>query len=177
MLARRAVKGDLALISAAKALQDELLSPSSLAMDDGSLLGEETRAVASCRKATLMVLGLAMQTYREKIAEQQEVLMHVADMLIDVYASESAVLRAVAVSSSGGRRSELHVAAARVFVNDAAMRVDASARQALAAMLDGDTLRTTVAALRRLFKQLPINTAALRRQLADEAVSRGGWSF
>ena len=57
------------------------------------------------------------------------------------------------------------------------MRVDASARQALAAMSEGDTLRTTVAALRRLFKQMPVNTAALRRRLADETVARGGYIF
>ena len=57
------------------------------------------------------------------------------------------------------------------------MRIEASARQALAAMADGDTLRTMLAALRRLFKQMPVNTAALRRRLADEAVARGGYIF
>jgi alkylation response protein AidB-like acyl-CoA dehydrogenase len=177
MLARRAAKGEIAIVAAAKRLQDELLSPSSLPVDDGSPLGEERRAVDSLKKAALMVLGLAMQTYREKMAEQQEVLMHLADVVIDVYSAESALLRASAASATPGRRADLHVAAARVFVNDAAMRVEASAKQALAAMLDGDPLRTTIAALRRLFKQMPINTAALRRQLADEAVARGGWIF
>ena len=177
MLARRAAKGEIAIIAAAKALQDELLAPPSLAVDDGVLLGEERRVVASGKKAALMVLGLGMQTYREKFADQQEMLIHLADILMDVYAAESAVLRAAAVSAASGRHHELHVAAARVFVNDAAMRIDASAKQALAAMLDGDTLRTMVAALRRLFRQMPINTAALRRQLADAAVARGGWIF
>ncbi len=177
MLARRAAKGEIGIISAAKALQDELLAPAALAMDDGMPLGEEKRVVDSCKKAALMVLGLAMQTYREKLVEHQEVLMHLADMLIDVYAGESAMLRAAASSTRGDRRADLHVAAARVFINDAAMRVDASARQALAAMFDGDTLRTTIAALRRLFRQMPIDTATLRRQLADEAVMKGGWIF
>jgi alkylation response protein AidB-like acyl-CoA dehydrogenase len=176
MLARRAAKGDIAIIAAAKALQDELLGPPALATGDGSLLGEEKRAVESFKKAALMVLGLAMQTYREKIGDQQEVLMHLADMLIDTYSSESAVLRAAA-NANAESKGALQVDAARVFVNDAAMRIDASARQALAAMLEGDTLRTTVAALRRLFKQLPINTAALRRRIADEAVVRGGYIF
>ena len=64
-----------------------------------------------------------------------------------------------------------------MFVNDAALRIDASARQALAAMADGDTLRMMLAALRRLMKVAPINTVALRRRLADETVARGGYLF
>jgi alkylation response protein AidB-like acyl-CoA dehydrogenase len=177
MLARRAVKGDLGIIAAAKALQDELLGPPSMTAADGSLLGEEQTAVKSFKKACLLVLGLAMQTYREKIADQQEVLMHLADMIIDTYSADSAVLRALSVSAKKLPKADLQVVAARVFVNDAAMRVEASARQALGAMTEGDMLRTSVSALKRLFKQMPINTAAMRRQLADEAVTRGAYIF
>jgi alkylation response protein AidB-like acyl-CoA dehydrogenase len=118
-----------------------------------------------------------MQTYREKIADQQEVLMHLADMIIDTFSADSAVLRALSVSSNKHPRAGLQVVAARVCVNDAAMRIEASARQALAAMTEGDMLRTSVSALKRLFKQLPVNTAAMRRQLADEAVARGAYIF
>jgi hypothetical protein len=96
-------------------------------------------------------------------------------MLIDTYAAESALLRAEA--NAGRPDGSLQVDAARVFVNDAAVRIDAAARQALAVMLDGDALRTTVAALRRLFRQMPVNTALLRRRLADAAVARGGYIF
>jgi alkylation response protein AidB-like acyl-CoA dehydrogenase len=177
MLARRAVKGDLGIIAAAKALQEELLGPPSMAAADGSLLGEEQTAVKSFKKACLLVLGLAMQTYREKIADQQEVLMHLADMMIDTYSADSAVLRALSVSAKKLPKADLQVVAARVFVNDAAMRVEASARQALGAMIEGDMLRVSVSALKRLFKQMPINTAAMRRQLADEAVTRGAYIF
>ena len=177
MLARRAAKGEIGIIAAARALQDELLGPPAMVTDDGLLLGDETRSVESFKKAVLMVLGLAMQTYREKVAEQQEVLMHLADMLIDTYSAESALLRALAASQTNHARAELQVAAVRIFVNDAAMRIDASARQALGAMVEGDVLRTTMAALRRLFKQVPINTAALRRRIADEAVARGAYIF
>ncbi len=175
MFARRAVKGDIGLIAAARALQDELLSPAAPPADNAAPFPEERRIVAACKKASLMVLGLAMQTYRETLAEQQEVLMHSADMLMDTFAAESAVLRAT--SAAGSARAELHAAAARVYLNDAAMRVDAAGRQALAAMVDGDTLRTMMAAFRRLFRQMPINTVVLRRRLADEAVARKGWIF
>jgi alkylation response protein AidB-like acyl-CoA dehydrogenase len=177
MLARRAVKGDLRIIAAAKALQEELLGPSAMAASDSSLLGDEQLAIQSFKKACLLVLGLAMQTYREKMADQQEVLMHLADMIIDTFSADSSVLRALSVSASKRPRADLQVLAARVFVSDAALRIEASGRQALAAMTEGDMLRTSVSALKRLFKQMPANTAAMRRQLADEAVARGGYVF
>jgi alkylation response protein AidB-like acyl-CoA dehydrogenase len=175
MLARKAMKNELPVIAAAKALQDELLSPAAMQPADDRVLAEERRAVDAFKKAALMIFGLAMQTYGPKLTEEQEVLMHTADILMDVYSSESAVLRAIAADEARMPRRELHVAAARVFVNDASMRIDASARQALAAMLEGDTLRTMLSALKRLFKLTPVNTAALRRSLADEAVARGGY--
>jgi alkylation response protein AidB-like acyl-CoA dehydrogenase len=177
MLARRAVKGDIGIIAAAKALQDELLGPPSLPSDDGAALADEQRAVDSFKKASLMVLGLAMQTYRDKLADQQEVLTHLADMVIDTFSAESALLRAQGNLARRVARADLQADAARVFVNDAALRIEASAKQALAAMIDGDTLRTMVAALRRLFRQMPVNTAVLRRRLADEAVSKGAYIF
>jgi alkylation response protein AidB-like acyl-CoA dehydrogenase len=177
ILARRAAKNELPVIAAARALQDELLGPPAPPGTDDGLLAEERRAVESFKKSTLMVFGVALQTYGQKLSDQQEVLMHVADMLIDVFAAESAVLRAIGATNGPAARAPLHVDAARVFVNDAAMRVEASAKQALAAMAEGDALRTMLSALRRLSKTMPINTAALRRRLADEAVARGGYPF
>jgi alkylation response protein AidB-like acyl-CoA dehydrogenase len=177
MLLRRAVKGDLALIPAAKALQEELLGPPAMpsASDGDGALADELCAIASFKKTTLMVFGVAMQTFGTKLTDEQEVLMHLADITIDVFSAESAVLRAQAASAAGGSRAPLHLDAARVFVNDAALRIDASARQALAATVDGDTLRTMLAALRRLLKVSPINTVAARRRLADATVERGGY--
>src|SRR5262245_17894277 len=96
MLVRRALKGDLGLIPAAKALQDELLSPPSMTSSDDAVLGDERQAVTAFKKTALMVLGLAMQTFGAKLTDEQEVLMHTADILMDVFAAESAVLRATA---------------------------------------------------------------------------------
>src|SRR3954447_8469540 len=177
MLIRRAVKGDLGLIPAAMALQEELLGPPAMPPDadaDG-VLADERRAVASFKKTALLVFGLAMQTFGTKLTDEQVVVMHLADISIDVFSAESAVLRAQAASAAGAARASLHADAARVFVNDAALRIDASARQALAATVDGDTLRATLAALRRLLKVAPINTVAARRRLADATVERGGY--
>src|SRR4051812_10022481 len=176
MLAKRAVKGDVPIIAAAQALQDELLGPPAMPAADDASMAEERRAVDAFKKTALMVFGLAMQTYGQTLAEQQEVRMNIADMMIDVFSAESAVLRAVAQFDAAGQGA-LHTDAARVFVNDAAMRIDANARQALAAMTKGDTLRTMLAALRRLLKYSPIDTVTPRRRLADEAVARGGYFF
>ncbi len=177
MLARRAAKGDVALIAAAKALQDELLGPPSLADDTTGPLADEASAVANMKKACLMVVGLAMQTYRETLADQQEVLLHASDLLIDTYGAESALLRAQAAAGSRLPTADLQASATRLCVSEAALRIEADARRALAVMLDGDALRTTIAALRRLFRQMPVNGAELRRRLADEAVRRGAYPF
>jgi hypothetical protein len=181
MLVRRAVKGDIPLIPAARRLQDEVLSPSlgAAAGLDDQPLADEMRAVAAFKKVALMIVGTAMQTYGEKLTDQQEVLSYAADVLIDTYAGESCVLRAQSAGTADPRRGDLHVAAARVFVHDAGLRVEACARSALSAMAEGDTLRTLLAALRRILKVTPVNTVALRRTLADAAVSEGkyvlGW--
>jgi alkylation response protein AidB-like acyl-CoA dehydrogenase len=171
MLAKKAIKGTLPIIAAARRLQDELLTPAIAEPASDEPLDGARRTVASMKKVALMVLGTAMQTYGTTLADQQEILMRAADIVIDVYASESAVLRASAAGTS------LHQAAARIVVNDAAGRVELTARDALAAMTEGDTLRTLLAALRRLLKVPPVNTVALRRQLADALAERGGYPF
>jgi alkylation response protein AidB-like acyl-CoA dehydrogenase len=175
MLVRRASKGEIPLIAAARRLQDEVLSPS-VGLPPGSddlPFADELRMIGAFKKVALMVVGTAMQTYGEKLTDQQEVLGYAADILIDVYAGESAVLRGQAAMTANQGRSPLHAAAARVFVHDAGLRVEASARSALSAMAEGDTLRTLLAALRRILKLVPVNTVALRRTLADAAAAEG----
>jgi alkylation response protein AidB-like acyl-CoA dehydrogenase len=171
MLARRAVKGGLPLIPAATRLMDEIMAPPAAEIGGDAPLEAERRAVLAMKKVALMVLGTAMQTYGATLPDEQEVLLAAADIVIEVYASESAVLRAAQA------RIPLHDAAARIYVNDAAVRVEASAKTALAAMADGDTRRTLLAALRRLLKVAPIDTVALRRQLADATVERRTYPF
>src|SRR6266850_1427361 len=176
MLIRRALKGEHGLIPAAKRLQDELLSPSSPSVSgDADGLDTDLRTVAAFKKVALMVLGTAMQTYGQKLTDEQEVLSAAADILIDTYAAESAVLRAGEAAKGGRADAALHEAAARTFVNDATQRVQAAATNALAAMAEGDTLRTLLAALRRVLKATPVNTVALRRTLADTTVARGSY--
>jgi hypothetical protein len=177
MLAKRAVKGQLALIPAARRLQDELLTPSApMTAGDGPLEGER-QAVAAMKKVALMVLGTSMQTFGESLQAEQEILSTTADILIDVYAAESAVLRALAAARVAPHEASVHADAAAVFVNDAAGRVEIAARHALAAMAEGDALRTLLAALRRVMKTTPVNTVALRRRVADAVTGGKGYPF
>jgi alkylation response protein AidB-like acyl-CoA dehydrogenase len=164
MLIRRSLKGDLPLIAAAKKLQDEILSAPGPADDP----------ISSFKKVALMTLGLALQRYGEEISEQQEVLVSIADIVIAVACAESAQLRA---SSVTGPMAPFHADAAAVFMNDAAGKIETTARQLLAAMAEGDTLRTHLAALRRLLKVTPIDTVSRRRRIADETVRRGSYIF
>ncbi len=178
MFIRRALKGDLPIIPAAKKLQDELMSPApSMPASGGAALDEEQRAVASFKKVALMILGTAMQKYGEKLSDEQEVLTVAADIIIDVFCSESAVLRALDAKGRALPNADLQIDAARAFVSEAGGRIDLAARRGLAAMGEGDVLRTQLAALRRLLKLTPINTVAIRRRLADETVARGGYIF
>ena len=178
MLVKRALKGGLPLIAAAKRLQDEIMSPSPAVAPTGDgLLEAQAGVVRMFKKVALAILGLALQTYGEKLSDQQEVLSYTADILIDTFGSESVVLRAKQAAAGGEATAELQADAARAYVNDAALRIDAAAKSALAAMTDGDTLRTHLAALRRLLKVTPVNTVAIRRRLADKAVERSGYIF
>ena len=176
-LIRRALKGGLPLVAAAKALQDEIMSPPALAAPNDAPLAEQLRAAAVFKKVAVMVLGLAMQRYGEALHEEQEVLSWAADILIDTFAAESAVLRALQAEAEAPATAGLQADAARIYVSDAATRIESAARSALAAMAEGDTLRLHLAALRRLLKVTPVNTVVMRRRLADAAVERAGYIF
>ncbi len=159
MLARRAAKGDLPLAAAAKDAAQGKSGPAGL------------------KQTAILLLATAMQTYGAKLADEQEVLMHIADVLMDAYAAESATLRAEASAARKAPRAALQADAARVFAHDAAMRVAMSARQALEAMAEGDALTQLAAIVERLTKTAPVNTVVLRRRLAEEAVKGGGYPF
>ena len=177
MLAKRALKGELPLIEAAKQLQDEIMTPRLPETAGGDPVEHAMSAVRMFKKVGLAVLGLAMQTYGGKFSDQQEVLSFAADIVIDAFAAESAVSRAKQAREAGVGSADRQVDASRAFINDATMRIDAAARSALAAMVEGDTLHTHLAALRRLLRVNPINVVELRRRLADDTVDRAGYIF
>jgi alkylation response protein AidB-like acyl-CoA dehydrogenase len=174
MLLRRAQRGRLNLIPAALAVVQELTSPS-LGEDAGTgILADEARIVRMVKKAALFAAGVAVQKYLETIEEQQEVLAAIADLVTETFAMESGLLRAQrAVQREGENAAALKIAMIRTYINDAVARVDATAKTVLGAVEEGDTLRTELAGLRRLLRYTPVNTVALRRQVAEAQIASG----
>ena len=130
-------------------------------------MAAERQAVVNAKKVALMVSGVGVQKYRDAIKDEQELLALGSNIIMQAYAMESAVLRAVKLAESGGGdRADVAVEMARVFVNDSVPMIEAWAKVALAATVEGDELRTLLAALRRFTKYTPINTVALRRKIS-----------
>ncbi|HUQ32392.1 MAG TPA: acyl-CoA dehydrogenase family protein [Pyrinomonadaceae bacterium] len=179
MLMRRAIGGQLPLLPAAQGLMNEILSPSmpSFDEDEGVLTGE-MKLAQNAKKVALMALGTAAQKYMMALADQQEILMGVADIIIDAFAMESAILRAQKLAAAEGEDAAArYIDMTRVFCNDAVERIDANARNTLAGMSEGDELRTLLAALRRFTKLTPMNTIAARQRIADVLIKANKYAY
>src|SRR6476661_4478412 len=171
-LMKAALSGNLALLPAAQALMDEVLSPQLPSFDDDeTLLAAEQRLAQNAKKVALMTLGTAAQKYLMKLGDQQEILMGIADIIMDTYAMETAILRTRKLAAAQGEAAiERYLDMTRVFCNDAVERIEARAKNTLAGMSEGDELRTLLAALRRFTKLQPMNTIAARQRIADDMI-------
>ena len=178
-LIRRAMKGGLPLFAAALKLQEELLAgPSFDGEEDDSPLANERKLAANAKKIALMLLGSAAQKFREGLSEQQMILSWTADVIIESFLMDSLIGRtAKMVAREGEEKHALAVEATRLYTHDAINRIEIAGRNALAAIAEGDELRTLLAALKRFAKQTPINTAAIRERLADRVVAQAGYIF
>ena len=173
-LLKRAMSGQLALMPAIKQLMDEVLSGPSLSEEVEGPLAEEQKLVASAKKLGLFAAGAATQKYMQAIQDQQEIMGAIADMVIEVYAMESALLRTIKIASSQGEATAaVPIAMTRVYLSQAFEKIESAARKVIAAVADGDTLRTQLAILRRLAKHDPYNTIELRQQIAEKIIERG----
>jgi alkylation response protein AidB-like acyl-CoA dehydrogenase len=178
-LMKRAVKGKLGLLQAAKALQDEILNPQMSFDEDTSLLANETKLAQNAKKIALMVLGTAAQKYMMALADQQEILLNCADIIMDAYQMETAILRAKKFAEANGEdAASRYVDMASVYCNDAIQRIDMKARNTIAAMAEGDEGRTLLVALKRFTKNnSPINTIAARQRIADVLIEANTYAF
>jgi alkylation response protein AidB-like acyl-CoA dehydrogenase len=175
-LMKRAMKGRLGLLQAAKALQDEIFNPQMSFDEDDSLLATETKLAGNAKKVALMILGTAAQKYMMELQNQQEILLNAADIIIDAYQMETAILRAKKLAEKGS--ADRQVDMAQVFCNDAIQRVEAKAKNTLAAMSEGDELRTLLVALKRFTKNnSPVNTIAARQRIADTLIQANKYVF
>ncbi len=168
-LLKRAAAGQLPLMDAIKKLMDEVLSGPSVAEDAEGFLAEEHRLVAQAKKLALFAAGAASQKYMKTIQDQQEIMGAIADMVIEIYAVESAVLRATKI----GLPESLAVAMTRVYMMQSLDKIEITARKIVAAVAEGDNLRTQLAIIRRLAKHEPYNTIALRQLIAQKVIDSG----
>ncbi|MCL0079896.1 acyl-CoA dehydrogenase family protein [Dehalococcoidia bacterium] len=168
-LMRKALKNEIPLFSTAQRLAGEMLTiePVSPSMEDGPL-GYQKKLVDMSKKIFLLTAGGAAQKYGKAMAEQQEILGLLSDIAIEIFAMESGLLRALkSVESSGEEQAKTKIDMVCVFVNDAMKRIDDYATQILAAMETGDVLYTQLGAMRKLSRLMPINTVAVRREIAE----------
>ncbi len=182
-LLKRAMSGQLPLMPAIKKLMDEVLSGPSGGEEIEGPLAEERKLVAQAKKLGLFVSGAATQKYMQAIQDQQEVMGAIADMTIEIYAMESAVLRAqkmvegASSSKQGEASAALPLAMTRVYLTQAFEKVEAAAKKVIADVAEGDMLRTQLAIVRRLAKYEPFNTIALRQQIAQKTIEAGKYSL
>jgi alkylation response protein AidB-like acyl-CoA dehydrogenase len=175
-LMKRAMKGQLGLLQAGKALQDEILNPQMSFDEDEGTLAKEIKLAQNAKKIALMILGTAAQKYMMELKHQQEILMGAADIIIEAYQMESAILRAQKMAEKGNADRQIDIAA--VFCNDAIQRVETKAKNTLAAMSEGDEMRTLLVALKRFTKNnSPVNTIAARQRIAETLIQANKYVF
>ena len=173
MLMKRAMGGQLPLIPAAMKLADEILAGPSYEEAPDGVLATESRVVANSKKMFLQAAGGAVQKFREKLADEQELIGALSNVVMEIYAMESCLLRAQkAAAAKGESASQTMIDAARVFINDAAERLEHEAKRAIAAIHEGDMLTTQMAVLKRFAKRAPVDTIALRRRVASAVQSQ-----
>ena len=178
MLMKRAMGGQLPLIPAAMKLADEILSGPSFEELPEGVLAEETRVVANAKKMFLQAAGGAVQKFREKLADEQELVAALANVVMEVYAMESCLLRAQkAASAKGEAANKIMIDAARVFISDAMERVEHEAKRAIAAVQEGDMLTTQMAVLKRFGKRPALDTIVLRRSVAAAVQAQDRYPF
>ena len=178
MLMKRATSGQLALIPAAMKLADEILAGPSFEETPEGVLAEEARVVANAKKMFLQAAGGAVQKFREKLADEQELIGALANMVMEIYAMESCLLRAQKAAAARGEAAiSLMRDAARVFIADAMERVEHEAKRAIAAVNDGDMLTTQLAVLKRFGKRAAVDTIALRRNIAAAVQAQDRYPF
>jgi butyryl-CoA dehydrogenase len=178
MLMKRAMGGQLALIPAAMKLADEILAGPSFEEAPEGVLADEARVVANAKKMFLQAAGGAVQKFREKLAEEQELIGALSNIVMEIYAMESCLLRAQkAAAAKGEAATQTMIDAARVFIADAAERVEHEAKRAVTAVNEGDMLTTQMAVLKRFGKRAPVDTIALRRGVAKAIQAQDRFPF
>jgi alkylation response protein AidB-like acyl-CoA dehydrogenase len=179
MMLKRAMKGELDLMGPAQKVAGELMSiPDFGSSDDDSLFSKEKKYIANFKKAVLMVAGAAVQKLMQQLGKEQEVLMNMADMLIELYVSESTQLRVEKlVNMRGEKACAAQLDIMRVYINDAAEKIFKSGKEAINSFAEGDERRMMLMGLKRYTKTEDFNTTAARRNIAAKLIEENKYCF
>lgn len=178
MLLKKAMKGELDLMGPAKKIADELFDIPDFDEPTGELFEDEHKYIKNFKKVILMVAGSAAQKLMMQLAKEQEVLMAIADMAIWTYTAESVVLRTEKLISMKGKEACANqIAMAQVYVYDVADKINKAAKDALTAFAEGDELRVQLMGVKRFTKTNPLNTKALRQQVAQKLIEENKYCF
>jgi alkylation response protein AidB-like acyl-CoA dehydrogenase len=176
---KRAVQGRLALLPAAQAIAQELMtySPLSVQLPDTPLSLQE-HMVKMSKKIGLMVAGVAAQKFQQALEKEQEVLAKIADMVIEIFAMESGLLRTLKmISREGEEKAKYQISAVKVYVDETIPRIETWAKEVLAHVEEGDMLRTQLAGVKKLARYQPIDAVNLRREIADRIIDVESYPF
>lgn len=175
---KRALKGKLDLMGPATAVANELMSIPDFGDSDDSFFAEEKKAVKNFKKAILMVAGSAVQKLMNTLAKEEEILMNIADMAIDTYQAESVLLRVEKLMETKDKEElKEKIALAKVFIYDAADRINKAGKDALTSFVEGDELTMTLIGLKRFTKMAPLNVKELRQVIAKRLIEKNAYAF
>jgi alkylation response protein AidB-like acyl-CoA dehydrogenase len=179
MLLKRAMKGQIDLITPAMAVQKELMSiPDFGSNEDTTLFAKEKKALANLKKVGLLVSGAAVQKFMNKLSDEQEILMNLADMLIEGYVAESTLLRVEKLITTRGEAAcQIQKEIAIIYLYNAIEKAAAAGKQAIYAFSEGDEQRLMLMGLKRFTKLDPYNLKEARRKVANYVIEKGAYPF
>ncbi len=176
---RRALQGRLALLPAAQAIAQELMtySPLSVQLPDTPLALQE-HMVKMSKKIALMVAGVAAQKFQQALEKEQEILAKIADIVIEIFAMESGLLRTLKmISKQGEEKTRYQISAVKVYVDETIPKIENWAKEVLAHVEEGDMLRIQLAGLKKLARYQPVDAVSLRREVADRIIELESYPF
>jgi len=180
MLLKKALKGEMDLMKPAMAVAGELMDIPSFDTPNYSVLfAEEKEMIVKLKKSMLMVAGKAVETFGMNLEDEQEIIMNAADMLIEIYAAESGVLRAEKIAKNKGEENaQIEIDMARLYLHNAMENVGRAGREAIYSFAEGDEQRMMLMGLKRFTKAAnPLNVKELRRRIAAKLIEENKYPF
>ncbi len=177
MLVKRSMKGRIDLLGPAMAIQKELMSIPEFGEKPTGLLEIEMQSIAQAKKAVLMIAGSAVQKFMQKLGNEQEIIMYLTDMIIDIYTAESALLRTLKVAQVGTKNLEFYEKMCKVYLRDALDRINTNGRNAISAFAEDDELKLLMLGMKRFTKLDPVNSVAIRREIANKMIEENKYVY